>query len=78
MKDANEKWKEIFVLNDLSFETLNEDIPITIIKNVLKYPDQVKEFLDNGYWWENVFDGDCSRQENHLNLVQIFMNILML
>ena len=61
MKDANEKWKEIFVLNDLSFETLNEDIPITIIKNVLKYPDQVKEFLDNGYWWENVFDGDCSR-----------------
>ena len=61
MKDANEKWKEVFVLNDLSFETLNEDIPITIIKNVLKYPDQVKEFLDNGYWWENVFDGDCSR-----------------
>ena len=47
MKDANEKWKEVFVLNDLSFETLNEDIPITIIKNVLKYPDQVKEFLDN-------------------------------
>ena len=61
MRDANEKWKEVFVLNDLSFETLNEDIPITIIKNVLKYPDQVKEFLDNGYWWENVFDGDCSR-----------------
>ena len=61
MKDANEKWKEVFVLNDLSFETLNEDIPITIIKNVLKYPDQVREFLDNGYWWENVFDGDCSR-----------------
>ncbi len=61
MKDANQKWKEIFVLNDLSFETLNEDIPVTIIKNVLKYPDQVREFLDNGYWWENTFDGDCSR-----------------
>ena len=61
MKDANQKWKDIFVLNDLSFETLNEDVPVTIIKNVLKYPDQVREFLDNGYWWENTFDGDCSR-----------------
>jgi len=61
MKDANKKWKEVFVLNDLSFETLNEDIPVTIIKNVLKYPDQVREFLDNGYWWQNTFDGDCSR-----------------
>ena len=61
MKCASEKWKEVFVLNDLSFETLNEDIPITIIKNVLKYPDQVREFFDNGYWWENGFDGECSR-----------------
>ena len=61
MKNASEKWKEVFVLNDLSFETLNEDIPITIIKNVLKYPDQVREFFDNGYWWENSFDGECSR-----------------
>ena len=61
MKYANEKWKEVFVLNDLTFETLNEDIPITIIKNVLKYPQQVREFFDNGYWWENGFDGDCSR-----------------
>ena len=60
-KSANEIWKEIFVLNKLSFETLNEIIPITIIKNVLKYPDQVREFLDNGYWWENGFDGKCSR-----------------
>ena len=42
MKCASEKWKEVFVINDLTFETLNEDIPITIIKNVLKYPDQVR------------------------------------
>ena len=61
MKCASEKWKEVFVINDLTFETLNEDIPITIIKNVLKYPDQVREFFDNGYWWENGFDGECSR-----------------
>ena len=61
MRCANEKWKEIFVLNDLSFETLNEDIPITIVKNVLKYPEQVREFLDNGYWWGNDYDESCSR-----------------
>ena len=61
MKDANEKWKEVFVLNDLSFETLNEDIPITIVKNVLKYPEQVREFFDNGYWWGNDYDESCSR-----------------
>ena len=61
MRGANEKWKEIFVLNDLSFETLNEDIPITIVKNVLKYPEQVREFLDNGYWWGNDYDESCSR-----------------
>ena len=61
MKCANEKWKEIFVLNDLSFETLNVDIPITIVKNVLKYPEQVREFFDNGYWWGNDYDESCSR-----------------
>ena len=61
MRCANEKWKEIFVLNDLSFETLNEDIPITIVKNVLKYPEQVREFFDNGYWWGNDYDESCSR-----------------
>ena len=61
MKNASEKWKEVFVLNDLSFETLNEDIPITIVKNVLKYPEQVREFFDNGYWWGNDYDESCSR-----------------
>ena len=61
MRCANEKWREIFVLNDLSFETLNEDIPITIVKNVLKYPEQVREFFDNGYWWGNDYDESCSR-----------------
>ena len=60
-KCSNQIWKEIFVINELSFETLNEIIPITIIKNVLKYPDQVREFLDNGYWWENGYDESCSR-----------------
>ena len=59
IKCASEKWKEIFILNDLSFEKIPEsckskrDIPIVIAKNVLKYPEQVREYLENGYWWMN-------------------------
>ena len=59
MKCASEKWKEVFVLNDLSFEAITDsckskkDIPIVISKNVLKYPEQVREFMENGYWWMN-------------------------
>ena len=59
IKCASEKWKEVFILNDLSFEVITEscksgrDIPIVIAKNVLKYPEQVREFMENGYWWVN-------------------------
>ena len=59
IKCASEKWKEIFILNDLSFEVITEscksgrDIPIVIAKDVLKYPEQVREFMENGYWWVN-------------------------
>ena len=59
IKCASEKWKEVFILNDLSFEKIPEsckskkDIPIVIAKNVLKYPEQVREFLENGHWWMN-------------------------
>ena len=59
IKCASEKWKDVFILNDLSFEKIPEsckskrDIPIVIAKNVLKYPEQVREFLENGYWWTN-------------------------
>ena len=59
IKCASEKWKEVFILNDLSFEKIPEsckskkDIPIVIAKNVLKYPEQGKEFMENGYWWMN-------------------------
>ena len=59
MKCASEKWKEVFILNDLSFEVITEscksgrDIPIVIAKDVLKYPEQVREFMENGYWWVN-------------------------
>ena len=59
MKCASEKWKEVFVLNDLSFEVITDsckskkDIPIVTAKNVLKYPEQVRDFMENGYWWTN-------------------------
>ena len=37
----------------LSLVNQRKDIPIVVAKNVLKYPEQVREFLDNGYWWMN-------------------------
>ena len=67
MKCASEKWKEVFVVNELSFESLKDsctsdrDTPIFIAKDVLKYPEQVREFFDNGYWWGNDYDESCSR-----------------
>ena len=67
MKCASEKWKEVFVVNELSFEPLEDscasdrDTPIFIAKDVLKYPEQVREFMENGYWWENGGDIDCVR-----------------
>ena len=74
IKCASEKWKEIFILNDLSFEKIPEsckskrDIPIVIAKNVLKYPEQVREFLENGYWWMNRCITAILGQENLLIL----------
>ncbi len=62
MKCASEKWKEVFVVNELSFEPLKDsctsdrDTPIFIAKDVLKYPEQVREFMEDGYWWENAGD----------------------
>ena len=59
MKCASERWKEVFVVNKLSFEILDDsrtsskDIPMYIARDVLKYPEQVKEFMENGYWWTN-------------------------
>ena len=60
MKCISEKWAEVFVLNDITFEEMPgsykskyKDIPIYIARNVLKYPEQVREFMENGYWWKN-------------------------
>ena len=60
MKCASETWKEVFVLNELSFEIINDSC--TIAKDVLKYPEQVREFLENGYWWDNGGgEEECAR-----------------
>ena len=67
MKCVSEEWKEAFVVNELSFEplkdscTLDGDTPIIVAKDVLKYPEQVREFMENGYWWENGGDIECVR-----------------
>ena len=68
MKCASEKWKEVFVVNELSFEPLKDsctsdrDTPIYIAKDVLKYPEQVRKFMENGYWWDNGGgDEECAR-----------------
>ena len=67
MKCVSEEWKEAFVVNELSFEplkdscTLDGDTPIIVAKDVLKYPEQVREFMENGYWWENGGDIECGR-----------------
>ena len=67
MKCVSEEWKEAFVVNELSFEPLKDsctsdrDTPIYIAKDVLKYPEQVKQFMENGYWWANGGDPDCVR-----------------
>ena len=54
---ASEEWNEIFVLNDLYWESVNE---YQICRNVLKYPERVRAFLDSGYWWSNDYE-DCYR-----------------
>ena len=60
MKCASETWKEVFVVNELSFEIINDSC--TIAKDVLKYPEQVREFLENGYWWDNGGgEEECAR-----------------
>ena len=63
IEDSNKVWEEIFVVNDPTFELsyIGDNIPIITVKNILKYPDRVKEFLSNGYWWINGINSDNYR-----------------
>ena len=65
IKDCSKIWEELFVVNDPTFELTyfgkDEDIPIVVVKNILKYPDKVREFLSNGYWWKNGFSEEYAR-----------------
>ena len=57
IKCASEKWKDVFILNDLSFEEIPEsckskkDIPIVIAKNVLNIQNRLESF------WKMVTGG---------------------
>lgn len=63
IKDCYPTWKEIFTVNEPTFELLylKKNIPIIIAKNVLKYPEKVKEFLSDGYWWPNGLSEEFAR-----------------
>ncbi len=65
LNDSSKIWEEIFVLSTPSFELKSfgkdGDIPIVVVKNILKYPDKVREFLSNGYWWTNGFSEEYAR-----------------
>ena len=65
IKDCSKIWEEVFVVNDPTFELIyfgkDKDIPIIVAKNILKYPDKVREFLSNGYWWTNGFSEEYAR-----------------
>ena len=65
LEPINKKWSEVFVVNNSTFEYKfigkNKDIPIIIARDILKYPDKVREFVSNGYWWINEKSEDFAR-----------------
>ena len=73
LEPINKKWSEVFVVNNSTFEYKfigkNKDIPIIIARDILKYPDKVREFVSNGYWWVNEKSRTSLGQGNHLCLV---------
>ena len=62
IQSTNEKWQKISELNNLKFEYqyLNGDIPVLVAQDYFKYPDLVRQFLDEGHWWTN----GCNDMEN--------------
>ena len=65
LKDCSKVWKEISVVNSPTFQLRhlgkNNDIPIIIAKDIFKYPEKVKDFLSNGYWWSNGLSKEYAR-----------------
>lgn len=56
IKSSNEIWEEISVVNNLRFQFKylgkDNDIPVLVAEDYFKFPDQVKEFLLGGHWWD--------------------------
>ena len=77
IESASDRWQEIFVLNELDYE---EDGEFKLCKNVLKYPEKVREFLEQGYWWSNEYS-NCYRPGKTFsfgyNSGQMFINLLL-
>ena len=77
IKSASERWQEIFVLNELDYE---EEGEFKLCRNVLKYPEKVREFLDHGYWWSNEYS-NCYRPGKTFSVGynggQVFADLLL-
>jgi len=80
MKSASDRWQEIAVLNNLKFEFKSlgkeNDIPILVAPDYFKFPDLVREFFLNGYWWDNYSDDNVRPGKSfliHDEVVQWFV-----
>ena len=77
IESASDRWQKIFVLNELDYE---EEGEFKLCRNVLKYPEKVREFLEQGYWWSNEYS-NCYRPGKTFsfgyNSGQMFINLLL-
>lgn len=56
IETANDRWQEISVVNNLKWQmTVENGYPILLAENYFKFPEQVREFLEQGHWWSNEF-----------------------
>ena len=81
MKSASDRWQEIAVLNNLKFEFKSlgkeNDIPILVAPDYFKFPDLVREYFVNGYWWDNYSDDNVRPGKSfliHDEVVQWFVS----
>tara|TARA_B100000575_G_scaffold289322_1_gene290903 strand:+ start:3517 stop:4374 length:858 start_codon:yes stop_codon:yes gene_type:complete len=57
VKTVTDTWQEISVVNNLKWEFKllgsKQDIPVLVAQDYWKFPDSIKDFFDNGYWYDN-------------------------
>lgn len=63
-------WEEICVVNNVKFEFRyvgkNNDIPILVANDYLKFPDKVQDFFVKGDWWDNQCKADIRPGKSYL------------